>query len=207
MLVRCRPVKRVRAERGINLLVGGPAHDFAFSAFGPDGRRVDELAGELRVEDSSIATLTGTRIRPVAAGWTWVTVRIGDDESGTGLGVYEPVPTLEGLRPDQLMVVAPVRLARGKPIRWQLPKGLFGLQYYGTSSAQPAPIFSVDGPVMCMPDFGPTVTHVECLVRGPGATLRMAYPGATAGEIVGSLALSRRHDPDALPPVSRPNKD
>ena len=190
VLLRCRPVKTVHAEMAMSFFPGDPGKDLAFSATSADGRPVDLLAGELRVQDTSVATLRGTHVRPVAPGRTAVIVRIGDGESETGVSVYEPVRTLAGLRADQEMVVAPVRLARAETIRWPLPMGLFWLQYYRASTPQPLPVFAVDGLVMCMPDFGPTIDHVGCLVRAPGASIRITHPGSGA-TIVGSLALER----------------
>lgn len=203
VLLHCRPVKKVRVQHGMNFVVGDPGQDLAFTAFAPDGRPVDLLTGEVHVEDSTIATLHGTRIRPVAPGQTMVAVRIGDGEAGTGVSVYEPVRTLEGLRPDQMLVVAPVRLAHGDTIRWQLPKGLFRLQYRRASDAQPLPTLAVDGPIMCMPDLGPTADDVGCLVRGPGASLRITNPGRW-GELAGSIALTRHRDGPPAPPRDHP---
>jgi hypothetical protein len=195
VLLRCRPVKVVRAQMEINFIAGDSGKDLAFYALGPDGQPVDLLTGELHVKDSTVATLTGTRIRPVAPGQTTVILRIGDGESWTGVGVYESVRTLEGLRPDQRLVVAPVRLRRGETIRWPLPMGLFWMRYGRTSANQPIPTFAVDGKVMCMPEFGPAVNDVGCLVRAPGASLRISHPGTVTGEIAGSLALDRQNDP------------
>jgi hypothetical protein len=194
-------VKEVRAQMGINFVVGDSGKDLWFAALAPNGWPVDLLAGEVHVLDSTVATLKGTRIRPVAPGRTTVIVRIGDGESWTGVSVYEPVRTLEGLRSDQRLVVAPLRLARGDTIRWPLPMGLFGLHYNRTSAAQPIPAFAVDGLVMCMPDFGPAVDDAYCLVRAPGASIRISHPGTVAGEgeIVGSLALTRQNDPEHEP--------
>src|SRR5258705_1692899 len=186
---------------GINFVVGDSGTDLRFAALAPSGWPVDLLAGELHVLDSTVATLKGTRIRPVAAGRTTVIVRIGDGESWTEVSVYEPVPTLEGLRRDQRLVVAPVRLARGDTIRWPLPMGLFSL-HYNRTSAQPIPTLAVDGLIMCMPDFGPTVDDTWCLVRAPGASVRISHPGTVAGEIVGSLALTRQADPEPEPATS-----
>ena len=65
--------------------------------------------------------LAEEKVGPVAPGQTILQVRIGDDEAWAPVVVYEPVRTLEGLRDDQMVVVAPVRLARGDTIRWPLP--------------------------------------------------------------------------------------
>jgi hypothetical protein len=202
VLLRCRPVKEVKAQMGMNFVVGDSGKDLRFAALAPNGWPVDLLAGEVHVLDSTVATLKGMRIRPVAPGRTTVIVRIGDGESWTGVSVYEPVRTLEGLRRDQRLVVVPVRLARGDTIRWPLPMGLFFLHYNRTSAAQPIPTFAVDGLIMCMPDFGPTVDDTWCLVRAPGASVRISHPVTVAGEIVGSLALTRQDDPEPEPVTS-----
>jgi hypothetical protein len=183
-------VKDLVAEEGIHLVVGGSGKDLAFMAVGPDGRAVDLLAGEMHVEDSTIATVNSTTIQPIRPGRTRVVLRIGDHETDTQVTVFEPVETFDGLRADQRYVVAPVRVTRGDTIRWSLPKGLFWLSYGGASDAQPIPAFAVDGPVMCMPDFGPKVDYVHCLVRRPGASLRITYPRtATTRPISGSIAI------------------
>jgi hypothetical protein len=194
VLLRCRPVKDIRTQMGMNFIAGDSGRELSFYALGLDGSPVDRLAGELRVTDSTVATLTGTRIRPVAPGYTTVILRAGDTESWTRISVYEPVRSLEGLRPDQRLVVAPVRLRRAESIRWPLPMGLFRLQYRRTSGARAIPDFAVEGLVMCMPDFTPTIVDVSCLVRAPGATLRMTHPVIPSEEIAGSLALERYGD-------------
>jgi hypothetical protein len=192
VILRCRPVKAVHTETYVNFVAGDAGRDLAFMAIGVDGRPVDLLTGELHVEDSTIATLHGTHLRPVRPGTTHVVMHIGDGEGWTGVSVYEQVRTFDGLRPDQQLVVAPMRLARDSTVRWPLPIGLFELSYGRSSDTQPIPTFAVDGPVMCMPDFAPTVDHVNCLVRGPGASLRITHPGTVMGEVSGSIALWRR---------------
>lgn len=46
-----------------------------------------------------------------------------------------------------------------------------------------------------MPDFGPTVGFVSCLVRGSGASLRITHPGSAAPVVAGHLALELREQP------------
>lgn len=187
--VQCRPVREIRATQGITFLLGDVGRDLRFVALDPDGQPVSRLAGEIRVEDSTIATLHGTLVRPVAPGHTGMSVHIGDGEAWTGVTVYEPVSSLVGLRADQRVVVAPVRLAPGETIRWPLPKGLFSVRYTPASRGQPSASLDVDGPLMCMPTLGATVHDANCLVRGPGATIRIAHPGGYASAIAGGLAL------------------
>jgi hypothetical protein len=204
VLLRCRPVRTVLTERGLNFVTGGAGRDLHIAAFGPDGRPVSLLAGEVRVEDSTIATLKGTHIRPLAPGQTMVKVRIGDAQSWTGVTVYEPVRSLVGLRPGQNLVVAPVRLAPGDTIRWPLPVGLLSVQYTPASRGQPAPSITVAGPIMCMPAFGPRVDDSFCLARGPGASISIAHPGTSTRPIVGTLALDRRSNDESARPSLTP---
>jgi hypothetical protein len=113
--------------------------------------------------------------------------------------VYEPLRTFDGLRRDQRLAVAPVRLALGDTIRWPLPMGLFTLTFNRTPASQPMPTIAVDGLIMCMPDFGPGIAESFCLVRAPGASVRISHPGTVAGAIVGSLAITRQYDPEHEP--------
>jgi hypothetical protein len=189
--LHCRPVKVFRAPAWLQLVAGGGVRNLAFEAVGPDGRPVWELAGDLRIFDSSVARLEGTRIRPVKPGHTVVTMRVGDAETYTGVSVYEPVASFVGLRADQRFIVAPVSVAKGDTIRWPLPVGLFQLVYERIEPRRPIPKFAVDGPVMCLPDFGPTVDYVKCLVRGPGASLRITHPGTSTTVAAGRLFLEQ----------------
>jgi hypothetical protein len=124
-------------------------------------------------------------------------MRFGEGEARTQVSVYERVRTFDGLRDDQRFVIAPVRLARSDTIRWPLPQGLFWLQYHSASNSQPMPTLALNGPIMCMPvpAFGPAVQRVDCLARGPGATLRLAHPGLTASEITGALSIEHQKYP------------
>ena len=104
------------------------------------------------------------------------------------------MPSFEGLRTDQRFVIAPVRVASGETIRWPLPSGQFWLVYRRASETEPIPRLSVQGPVMCMPDFAPDVDFVDCLVRGAGASITITHPGSTTSAIAGRLALGRQED-------------
>jgi hypothetical protein len=201
LLLHCRPVTDVQTA-GITLLLGDSGQDLRFQALGPDRRPVEMLAGELSIEDSTIATLRGTHVSPVAPGETHITVSIGDAERDVYVSVYEPVHTFIGLRAEQSLVVAPVRLVPGDTIRWPLPVGQFDLQYDRVSDLQPIAAMAVDGPVMCMPDFGPAIDYVVCLVRGPGAWLRIAHPGTVPGAIAGNISLHRWQRVIAHPQVT-----
>lgn len=195
LLLRCRPVRIVRSEFWPRLVVGEAARPLSITALGPDSQEVDLLRAELSVDDSTVATLESGRLRPLKAGMTSLTVRIGDGEWGTGVTVYQPVPTLEGLRPDQRAVIAPVSVARGDTIRMRLPRGLLWLAYGHGRAGEPSPSMIVYGAVMCIPEFSPTEDHPSCLVREGGATLRMTHPGYGPSRLTGTIALQRSRDP------------
>jgi hypothetical protein len=176
--IKCLPVRQVLADMWIQFAAGDSSQQLAFVALDPDGMAVNRLAGVLRVKDSTIATLRKGRIYPMSPGHTQVVMRFGDGTATTQISVYERVASFEGLRDDQRLVIAPVRLALGETIRWPLPKGLFWLKYHPMGTSAQTPTIEVDGPVMCTPAFSPSVAGVQCLVRGAGASVRLMHLGA-----------------------------
>jgi hypothetical protein len=175
----------------MSLIAGGAGGDLPFTARAPNGRLEWLVAFDVRVDDSAVATVHGLHVRPVAPGTTVVTVSIGDARARVWVNVYEPVSTFAGLRPDQRLVSAPVRLASGDTIQWPLPTGQFWLRFTPVSRSQPVPRIVVRGQIACMPAFGPT-DQARCVVRAPGASVRISHPHASRGEIVGNLSLERR---------------
>lgn len=119
VLLRCRPVRDVRALRMMNLVVGGPAEDLPFEAVGLDGQPVTMLTGRVTLEDSTIVSLEGLRIRARAPGSTGLTMRVGNRSAYTSVHAYERVPNLEQIRPGQ-HVAMPVHLAGGEMRRWRI---------------------------------------------------------------------------------------
>jgi hypothetical protein len=212
-VIHCEPVRKIRDAVWGNFVVGGPAGTLTVDAIGLDGQPVTRIGARLRVEDSTVATLDSSgRLRPLRPGQTWVDIEIGDRRAGDFVTVYEPVRTFEGLRPDQRLVVAPIRLTRGASIRWPLPTGVFFLTFIADSSEMPpprgfvglgsgssptvqSPINMTDaGPIMCTggPER-PDLLRANCVARAAGATLILTYSGPGGpNEIVGSLALERQ---------------
>ena len=119
LVVRCRPVREVRAPGHLGLVVGAPAQELSFEALGIDSTPVELVAAQITVGDSTIATVNGSRIRGRAPGATFVTVRVGNRQSFTSVEVYERRATPEGMRPGQRVAV-PVRVAEGQIRRWRL---------------------------------------------------------------------------------------
>ena len=212
-VIHCEPVRKIRGAGWGNFVVGQPPGTLTVDAIGLDGQPVTRIAARLRVEDSTIATLDSSgRLRPLRPGQTWIDIEIGDRRAGDFVTVYEPVRTFEGLRPDQRLVVAPVRLTRGASIRWPAPIGAFFLTFIADSSEVPpprgfvrlgsgssptvqSPINMTDaGPIMCTggPER-PDLLRANCVARAAGATLILTYSGPGGpNEIVGSLALERQ---------------
>ena len=213
--VRCQPVREVRATVWNDFVAGDPARKLPVDFVGVDGAPVTLLHARLRVDDSTVATLDGLRIRPLRAGRAHLSLSVGSDGTAAAIRVFAPVPTLAGWHPEryptQHLVAAPVRLGAGTAVRWPLPVGLFSLTFLPgppaaraaglTASAEaavPAPTLAVDGVVMCVPALRPGVTQTECLVRAPGATIIVAHPerprpdgavGPGVPDVVGALAL------------------
>lgn len=195
VLVRCRPVRDVGFAERLEFVVGDSARAPYFQALDFHGRPVNRPTAELRIEDSTIATLRGGRIQPLAPGWTRVSLRVGDDESETEIDVYEPVRVLAPLRKEQRFVIAPVRVPPGEVVRLTLPFGRFWLEYRPGSPDQTVPAMAVEGRINCMPTFGPESPYVGCVVREPGASLRITNPVGSSREIVGRLALEQERVP------------
>jgi hypothetical protein len=213
-VIHCQPVRKIRDAGWGNFVMGDAARTLELDAIGLDGQPVTRIAARLRVFDSTIATLDASgRLRPLRPGYTSVDMEIGDRVARAEVMVFEPVRTFEGLRPDQRLVVAPIRITRGASIRWPLPTGVFFLTFSADSSEVPptrgfvglgsgssptvqSPVnMSVAGLIMCtpMPQPQPGVLGAWCRARAPGATLILTYSGPGGpNEIVGSLALERQ---------------
>jgi hypothetical protein len=205
-LIHCEPVRKIRGAGWGHFVLGQPPRTLGVDAIGLDGQPVTRIAATLRVDDSTVATLNGSQLRPLRPGSTGIDIRIGDYRWVDEVTVFEPVRTFEGLRPDQRWVVAPVHLTRGASLRFPLPKGVFFLAFGADSSEMPtmrgfrglgsrsvpqSPIrMTVAGPITCIP-LG--VLDTYCLARGPGATVTLERSRAEGpGEIVGMLVLERQ---------------
>lgn len=202
-VVHCEPIKEIREAGWGNFVIGQHARTLSVDAIGLDKAPVTRIAARLRVDDSTIATLDGSALRPLRPGSTRVDIDIGDQTLSMLVTVFERVTTFEGLTPGQRWVVAPVHLTRGESLRWPLPVGDFFMGFGSDSTESLTPRgfgsirivpssfkMSVDGPIMCMPDLQRGVQNTHCLARGPGATLTITHPGRNAPhDMVGLIAL------------------
>jgi hypothetical protein len=188
LIVLCRPVRDVRSLRMMNLVVGGPAQELPFEAVDFDGQPVTLLTGEVTVEDSTIATVDGVRIRARAPGSTGLMMRIGDRGAFASVHVYEPVRTPEGIRPGQRVAVR-VRLAGGEMRRWRIsasPDNYF-LAILPDDDSQPTPALAIVG-ANCVPGLGPR--SYFCLAQHDASVI-VYHPQQvdSAQELRGTLAV------------------
>jgi hypothetical protein len=191
----CRPVEYVTSELALTLLADETPHELRWRAYGPNGARVEQLTGRLRVADSTVATLRGNVVRPVAPGRTQISIEVGDAEGTTEVDVYERVPSFRGLRRNQMYVAAAVLLAPDSAVSWPLPKGEFWLRYSRSASTDSMPAATVVGRVVCVPEPSMTYTMTvrHCAARDARGSIRLRNLTSST-PINGMLYLERRND-------------
>jgi hypothetical protein len=194
VVLRCRPVRDVRALRMMNLVAGGPAQELPFEAVGVDGLPITLLTGTVKIGDSTIATVEGLSIRGRAAGSTDLTMRVGDRQAFASLHVYERVRTPEGIRPGQHLAV-PVRMAASEMRRWRIsasPETYFFAMLPDRDEEQMPALAIVGancGPGLDVHSFFCLATHdASVIVYHP----RQVDP---ARELSGTLAVWRQQQP------------
>lgn len=151
MTVQCRPVREMRGSGMLNLVVGDSAQDLPFEAVGLDDRPVTLLTARISIDDSTIATLQGSRIRARAPGSTSVTIRVGSQRAYWSLHSYERVRSPEGILSGQHLAV-PVRLEDGEARRWRIPAGPYFLTMLPAGAARQMPRLTIIG-ANCEPAF------------------------------------------------------
>ena len=191
-LLRCRPVRHVRAPEVLNLVVGGPSQDVPFEALGPDGHPVTLLAGAMSIGDSTIVTLEGQRIRARAAGMTWVTTHLGDGESATRVYSYERASNPEAIRGGQHLAV-PVRLASGEVNQWRLPaaSGRYIVTMVRDRAEHSMPHVAIMG-ANCEPGFG---AHSFLCAAPRGAAVFVYVPRSADPALASSGMLAVWREP------------
>lgn len=194
VLVRCRPVRDVRGLLMMNLVVGDPPQDVPFEAVGTDGQPVTLISAQLTIDDSTVATLEGQRIRARVPGSTHVTIRVGDRRASASVHVYERVSTPEHIRPGQHLAV-PVQLTDGGMRRWRIPASpeVFFVTMLPNRDGQPVPRLAIVG-ANCSTRFGAQLFF--CLAQRDASVI--AYHPQhldRAQELSGTLAVWRQERP------------
>lgn len=169
-LVRCRPVETLRFHGPIQLVVGDTAQRLPVAAYGADNRKVELLDATVWVGDTSIVELDGQRVRPRRWGASILSVSVGDRSATTGVHVYEPVTTLDGLAQDPRLIAVPLRLAPGEMRRWFLPRGSWMLSMWPEADSGLGPMLRVEG-ARCTPVPGLSRRRFSCSVTGTAAVI------------------------------------
>lgn len=188
-ILRCRPVQALRFGGPVQLVLGDSAQPIPVTAYGPDNRTVDLIAGSVRVGDSSLVALQGLRVRPRRWGASIVTVAVGDVQATTGLHVYAPAVTLAGLEREPRLVAVPLRLAPGEQRRWELPWGSWMLSMWPEEDALGGLQLRIEG-AGCRPTEQISRRRYLCSVTGRASVVVYAPWSAGATQMLqGTLAI------------------
>lgn len=178
--VRCRPVTSVKLTDWHDFVIGEPARALPVALAGLDSQPETLRAATIRVGDSTVATLDGLQIRPVAPGMTHVVLYVGDVWWPSVIRVFAPVPSFEGLTTEQRYVAAPYRLMPGDTIRWPLPKGRFALVFMrnpwvravaARDTDDVGPVVEIVGPASCAKEYAPREHNLGCWATDSTATI------------------------------------
>ena len=199
-LVRCRPVHDLLGGGPVNLVMGDPPYDLLFDAVDSAGRPVRPLNALLSVEDSTIVTREGWRIRARVPGTTGVNLYVGDTWTRWFVQVYEPARTFDSIRVGQHLAV-PVRLAAGEQRAWQIPPSRkeFGVQILPGVDTLRVPRLAVIG-ANCMsrtPSDMPRILWGYTCLAWRGAAVIVYHPRNVdpAREWIGTVAVLRGDRP------------
>jgi hypothetical protein len=187
-VVRCRPVETVRIAGPIQFMLGDTARQLPIAVLGPDGRPVDLLEGQVWIEDSSVATVEGLRVRPRAPGATLLAVTIGNRDGAAGVHVYERASTLDGLRQERRLLAVPLRLTPGDMRRWHLPAGEWMLTMWPEEDEGRGLRLRLEGANCVRSRI--SKRRYQCLVRDEASVIVYApWQAAPSSELIGTLAV------------------
>ncbi len=194
LVVQCRPVTKVRGLRMMQLVVGDPPEVLPFDAVGVDGQPISPLAAHVTIQDSTVATLEGQRVRARAQGETGLTMRVGDREGFASVHVYEIANTPEGVRPGQHVAVR-VRLKGGEMRKWRISASpqVYYVAMLADSSANEMLLLAITG-ANCVPALD---EHSYFCLAQQDASVIVYHPKGVspALELVGTLAVWRQERP------------
>lgn len=201
-LLRCRPVEALRFPGPIQLVLGDSAQEIPVTAYGPDNRPVHLFAARTHVGDTTLVALEGMRVRPRAWGATILSVVIGDRQVSTGVHVYAPATTLDGLHRERRLVAVPLRLAPGEWRRWSLPPGGWMLTMWPEEDEGRGLQLRIEG-ARCGQPLGLSRRRFSCASNGPIAVVVYA-PWRAGSEAVLTGTLAVKPDGETLRPKSAP---
>lgn len=123
VVVRCLPVRSARMAGPVDLLLRGSPQPLQVEVIGLDGKPMGAVWVKAEILRPAVVRLDAGHLIPGAPGGTSLSLTVGDTTATISVHVYEEVPTLEALRPEQDHVAVPLRLGRGESNHWTLPAG------------------------------------------------------------------------------------
>jgi hypothetical protein len=200
--VACRIVRELHAPRWLTLIAGAGARALPFGAIGTDDEPVHQVRGAMRVDDSTIATVLGARVRPIREGETTIEVEVAGHTARTRVFVHAMVEHLTDPTPNQRFVAVPVHVAPGSVQRFAVPVGAFWLTYVPQREGTPAPMIVADGPIRCTNAGEPGADRFSageharyCIAGDAGAAIRVSGGAAVDGALALELAAGPRSAP------------
>jgi hypothetical protein len=186
MLVRCRPVKKVRIDGPIQFLLPDSAREMPLRVVDLDGNAVSLLSGKTDIIDTTVATIDGIRVIPKAPGVTVAGARFGNESAGVGVHVYEKVNSLDALEHGKRFVGVWLRLGGAEMKSWTLPPGSWMLTMLPESDEVVGIRLRIEG-ANCTP-LQLTKRRLGCFVKTAGKVI-VYNPStlATAPELTGML--------------------
>jgi hypothetical protein len=166
VLLRCRPIQDFWLATGNELVAGDSAVPLSFSAFGPDGRPVDLVAGTVTVRDSNIASLDDMWLRPKMPGTTVLTMVAGDRSRRIQIRVLTPTHNPSALGAYDAFVIPSLRLAGGETRRWSVAEGLYTISLRQDTTGILADGKHPNGEKRAMLVLA--TSNANCAIAGPG---------------------------------------
>lgn len=194
-LLHCRPVASVEMSSWVDLVAGDSARDLPFVAHGVDGRPETELRGVVSIDNPSVATVEGMRVRPKRPGNTVVVVDVGDERAHTPIVVYDSVKSFVDNRRKAELMAMHVSLARGDTILTPVPKGAFWVTYFSRDSGVAPPTIELRGDGLCTLGNGISARRIaegeyaKYCYSGTGAQMMIAHGTTGAVRVSGVVAL------------------
>jgi hypothetical protein len=190
VVVRCRPVRSVQMAGPLNLVVGDSLQPpLQVRVLGLDGQPMGGVAGKVTVSDSRIVKVEDSHVIPLSAGHSWLWFTAGDESAEIIVHSYEPVATLDHLRPDEDHVAVRADLRTGESRQWSLPPGHLVIAIRTDRSVAEGLGVHVEG-ANCE-----TMTLVKggfaCLSRA-GASISVSRPATSHEGVVRVQVLLRR---------------
>jgi hypothetical protein len=182
----------------LEFLLGDSAQELSVQSIGVNGRPLPLFAGTLRIDDGSIATLHGLRIRPRAPGMAIVSVNVGDHSKRIVVTVYKRVHRLDSIRPNEPVAV-PVQVASGEMRRWSIPAGTYLFSVLPARPGHPKPRLAVQGANCVRGALSGNVSFWCLAPSGASVIVYQPFRASDTAAVMGHLTVRRVDDMPVMP--------